>query len=696
LNKNTLYCHYVLLILQLSRDQKQRIEVLARLKRQEKEADDAAKTLRKEFGQGTEDLLLQTGATRASSTNYASIPVHTTSPSRVFSAGVHEEKVLEEPDSTKVKVKQEGHKESTRKRPGKRLKIKATKKIFRSDGSSRWIKTFSEMVTMFDRLDLEELYNLVMQRFKSTTPEGADLVLWGDLRTIFDANTEDELLQNQERWNLKNWNFYKNYGVHTLILEDDPKFPKKVYKVVKAEYGLHQAPKPWYATLSTFLLKSGYKRGTIDKTLFIKKDKNDIISMIGSLMYLTASRPDIMFAVCACSRFQVTPKTSHLHAVKRIFRYLKGKPKLGLWYPRVSSFDLEAYSDSDYAGANLDRKSTTGGCQFLGRRLISWQCKKQTIMATSTTEAEYVAAANCCGQVLWIQNQMLDYGFNFMNTKIYIDNESTICIVKNPVFHSKTKHIEIRHHFIRDAYKKKLIQFWKSAVSQTVNNVCQIKATVSGQTVLILESSIRRDRLFNDDNGIDCLTVADIYENLPLMRVLLAWRTSRMLRLCRDHLQLLNTSITGGWRKSKCLEKGGNNERTLSLMLAGNIGVSNVVPEVQVLFNISTAKQTKRWTRPKWKGVAIKKGSPSCKEAKEGDLDVCSIGYGMKRLQGQMKRMDANVPDEIDGAKGEQVPNHVVKKGNLEFLVCKEVANPGVNELVDKGRPLKRKRVYAE
>ncbi|GJV03603.1 hypothetical protein Tco_1337172 [Tanacetum coccineum] len=152
-------------------------------------------------------------------------------------------------------------------------------------------------------------------------------------------------------------------------------------------------------------------------------------SMIGSLMYLTASRPDIMFAVCACSRFQVTPKSSHLSAVKRIFRYLKGKPKLGLWYPRVSSFDLEAYSDSDYAGANLDRKSTTGGCQFLGRRLISWQCKKQTIVATSTTEAEYVAAASCCGQVLWIQNQMLDYGFNFMNTKIYIDNESIICIV---------------------------------------------------------------------------------------------------------------------------------------------------------------------------------------------------------------------------------------------------------------------------
>ncbi|GJZ71404.1 hypothetical protein Tco_0635255 [Tanacetum coccineum] len=184
-------------------------------------------------------------------------------------------------------------------------------------------------------------------------------------------------------------------------------------------------------------------------------------SMTGSLMYLTAFRPDIMFAVCACARFQVTPKVSHLHAVKRIFRYLKGQPKLGLWYPRDSPFDLEAFLDSDYAGASLDRKSTTGGCQFLGKRLISWQCKKQTVVANSTTEAEYVAAANCCGQVLWIQNQMLDYGFNFMNTKIYIDNESTICIVKNPVFHSKTKHIEIRHHFIRDSYEKKLIQVIK-------------------------------------------------------------------------------------------------------------------------------------------------------------------------------------------------------------------------------------------
>nr|GFA19215.1 putative ribonuclease H-like domain-containing protein [Tanacetum cinerariifolium] len=184
-------------------------------------------------------------------------------------------------------------------------------------------------------------------------------------------------------------------------------------------------------------------------------------SMIGSLMYLTSSRPYIMFAVCACVRFQVTPKASHFYEVKRIFRYLKGKPHLGLWYPKDSPFDLVAYSDSDYAGASLDKKSTTGGCQFLGCRLISWQCKQQTFVATSSTEAEYVAAASCCARVLWIQNQLLDYGYNFMHTIIYIDNSSTICIIKNPVSHSKTKHIDITHHFIRDCNEKKLIQVVK-------------------------------------------------------------------------------------------------------------------------------------------------------------------------------------------------------------------------------------------
>ncbi|GJU88695.1 putative ribonuclease H-like domain-containing protein [Tanacetum coccineum] len=151
----------------------------------------------------------------------------------------------------------------------------------------------------------------------------------------------------------------------------DPQHPKKVYKVVKALYGLHQAPRAWYATLSTFLLKHGYKRGTLTRLFFLRSTKEisswykfmwmtssldilkkDWLSMIGSLMYLTALRPDIMFAVSACSRNQVTPTTSNLEAVKKIFKYLKGQPRLGLWYPRESPFVLEAYSDSDYARAN--------------------------------------------------------------------------------------------------------------------------------------------------------------------------------------------------------------------------------------------------------------------------------------------------------------------------------------------------------
>ncbi|GJU22686.1 ribonuclease H-like domain, reverse transcriptase, RNA-dependent DNA polymerase [Tanacetum coccineum] len=139
-----------------------------------------------------------------------------------------------------------------------------------------------------------------------------------------------------------------------------------------------------------------------NKALIKDEDAEDVDvhlyrSMIGSLMYLTASRPNIMFDVYAYARFQVTPKTLHVNDVKGIFRYLKGQPKLGLWYPRDSPFDLEAFSNSDYARASLDRKPTIGDCQFLGKRLILWQCKKQTIVANLTTGAECVAAANCYG-----------------------------------------------------------------------------------------------------------------------------------------------------------------------------------------------------------------------------------------------------------------------------------------------------------
>ncbi|KAJ0677880.1 putative RNA-directed DNA polymerase [Helianthus annuus] len=184
-------------------------------------------------------------------------------------------------------------------------------------------------------------------------------------------------------------------------------------------------------------------------------------AMIGSLMYLTASRPDIMYPTCLLARYQVNPKASHLAAVKRIFRYLKAYPDTGLWYPRDNNFDLIAFSDSDFGGCKIDGKSTTAGCQFLGNRLVTWQCKKQTCVATSTCEAEYIAASSCCSQVLWIQQQLRDYGFEFLSTPIYVDNSAALDITRNPVQHSKTKHIEIKYHFIRDCFEKRLIDVVK-------------------------------------------------------------------------------------------------------------------------------------------------------------------------------------------------------------------------------------------
>nr|GEY55946.1 uncharacterized mitochondrial protein AtMg00810-like [Tanacetum cinerariifolium] len=159
----------------------------------------------------------------------------------------------------------------------------------------------------------------------------------------------------------------------------DLDFPDKVYKVVKALYGLHQAPRAWYATLTNYLLENDGKLASTpidtEKPLLKNPDGEDIDvhtykSMIGSLMYITSSRPDIIFAVCACAHFQVTPNGSHLHAVKRIFRYLQGKPHLGLWYPKDSPFNLVAYSDSDYTGESLNMKSTTGGCIQTGRKIV--------------------------------------------------------------------------------------------------------------------------------------------------------------------------------------------------------------------------------------------------------------------------------------------------------------------------------------
>ncbi|GKB82379.1 hypothetical protein Tco_0949274 [Tanacetum coccineum] len=200
-------------------------------------------------------------------------------------------------------------------------------------------------------------------------------------------------------------------------------------------------------------------------------DSTKYQGMIGSLLYLTASRPDIMFSVCLCARFQEAPKTSHLEAVKHIFRYIKGTTHLGLWYPKGTGIETIVYAGSDHAGDYVDRKRTSGICTFVGCCLTSWFSKKQTALAISTTKAEYISARKACQQALWMKQALIDYDVRLDDVPIMCDNKGAIDLSKNPVQHSRTKHIEIHHHFLRDNVQKGHISIKKVP---SVDNITDI------------------------------------------------------------------------------------------------------------------------------------------------------------------------------------------------------------------------------
>nr|GEV28331.1 copia protein [Tanacetum cinerariifolium] len=371
---------------------------------------------------------------------------------------------------------------------------------------------------------------------------------------------------------------------------EDPGYPDKIYKVVKALYGLHQAPRSWYETLANYLLENGFQRGKIDQTLFIKKQKGDILlvqvyvddiifgstnkdmckafeklmkdkwktpidiekpllkdpdgedvdvhtysSMTGSLMYLNSSRLDIMFVVCA-----------------------------------YSPFNLVAYSDSDYAGVSLDRKSTIGGCQFLGCRLISWQCKKQTVVATSSTMTEYKVAASCCAQVLWIQNQLLDYGLpmqviqssmKLLERILHVTNVSNQMVSgkdsSNPLMADNlpkivwysTHHVALMKSWLvqkqtaldasegfdqilyflnasliqyalavnPNIYVSFIKQFWSFVLIKKTNDVVRLQALIDRKKVIITEDTVCQALRLDDAKSIDCLPNEEIFTELARM-----------------------------------------------------------------------------------------------------------------------------------------------------------------------------------
>ncbi|GJZ30882.1 hypothetical protein Tco_0575929 [Tanacetum coccineum] len=219
-----------------------------------------------------------------------------------------------------------------------------------------------------------------------------------------------------------------------------------VTEVEKALYDIKQAPRAWYDKLSSFLIEHGFNKERLDADLQgTPTDQTTYHRMIGGLMYLTASRPDIAFPTFVCARYLARPTVKHLKEVKRIFWYLRQSYNMGLWYPKDSGFELIAYSDADHASCKDDCKShIKEGVQFLGGKARELELKKQDCTAISTAEAEYVSLFACCAQVIWMRTQLLDYGFKYNRIPMYCDSKSAIAISCNPVQHSKTKHIELR------------------------------------------------------------------------------------------------------------------------------------------------------------------------------------------------------------------------------------------------------------
>ncbi|GJZ87591.1 retrovirus-related pol polyprotein from transposon TNT 1-94 [Tanacetum coccineum] len=320
-----------------------------------------------------------------------------------------------------------------------------------------------------------------------------------------------------------------------------------MYKLKKSLYGLKQAPRAWYDMLSSFLISQEFSKGSVDPTLFIRKEGKELLlvqvyvddiifaastpelrdlfakfigifinqskytleslkkysfdscdpmdtpivekskldedkegkavdpshyhGMIGTLLYLTASRLDLQFAICMCARYQARLTEKHLLAVKRIFRYLKGTVNRGLCYLKDSSIELIAFADADHAGCQDTCRSTSGSMQFLGDRLVSWSSKRQKSAAISSTEAEYIAMSGCCVHIFWMRSQLTDYGLGFNKIPMYCDNKSAIALSCNYVQHSRSKHIDIRFHFIKEHVENEVIElYFVNTEYQLANN----------------------------------------------------------------------------------------------------------------------------------------------------------------------------------------------------------------------------------
>ncbi|GJT89783.1 putative ribonuclease H-like domain-containing protein [Tanacetum coccineum] len=548
------------------------MEELEKLNRQEKKANEAAKSLRKEFELNTKDLLLQEGTTKANSTNIINTVSPPNSTLGVFSTGgpsYPDEDDSQIPDlediydntSTEIFTNASYDDEgvilrdpksavSTRSKVEKGLAhaLIKPKNISGALEDESWVDAMQEELLQFK---IQKVYKNKKDEIGVVVRNKAILVAQGyrqeegiDYDEVFAPVARIEAIRIflafasymgfiVYQMDVKSAFLYGIIDEEVYVSQppvfEDPKHPKKVYKVVKALYGLHQAPRAWYAALSAFLEKSGYRRGTIDKTLFIKKDKKGIMlilekfdfmsvkhastpiethkplvkdeeaadvdvhlyrSMIGSLMYLTASRPDIM--------------------------YLKGKPKLGLWYPKESTFDLIDYSDSDYGGANLDRNPQQEVINFLVIGCFNGSAKSKQLWLLLLQRLNMlllqIAKDRSCGFRTWIIAALESCPKHHMIA--YLEKTDG-----NAKFH------DIIHFLTRSSIHYALTvspvvsttfveQFWMSVKSKTINNVRYINANVAGKPMTISEALIRSDLLFDDADGIDSLNNQAIFDTI--------------------------------------------------------------------------------------------------------------------------------------------------------------------------------------
>ncbi|GKC12688.1 retrovirus-related pol polyprotein from transposon TNT 1-94, partial [Tanacetum coccineum] len=380
--------------------------------------------------------------------------------------------------------------------------------IHRADGSFKTYIYFSEMLNDFDREDLIVLYRLFNEKYASTRPGFDDLVLWGDMKIMFEPDGDDAVSKNHHSQELIEWKLYDSYGVHSLILGEvsihmlvEKKYPLPQDTLTRMlQWKLHvnyNVTEMAYELLSfsdnvvyAFMVENPNGSNLIQQDLEqIHKDDLEAMDLKWqlSLLSMRAKRWDTFLGSVehqGIKREYSVVRTPQQNGVAErrnetlieAARTMLADSKLPttFWAEAVSTacyvqnrvLVVKPHNKTPYElfRGKFDGKSDEWILLEYSRvvqSLMNLQCKKQTVVATSTTEAEYVAAASCCGQVLWIQNQMLNYGYNFINTMIHIDNNSTICIIENPVQHSKTKHIEIRHHFIRDCNAKRLIQMVK-------------------------------------------------------------------------------------------------------------------------------------------------------------------------------------------------------------------------------------------